>query len=184
MMSAMERDWARLGALLKRAARARGLQQKDIAERLRRQRGAIRNIETGNISTVSDTVEAYAQLVGWSDGSVDAVLAGGEPELASDAEPSPVIPVRTALADPDAAREAGLDDLSLRVLAALSEGPLVDSDVLTIPMAGGTLRAALVVRGAPDMTPDQQRQAVREWEAREQAVRAAAEGDEQSDTDR
>lgn len=182
MMCDMERDWARLGSRLRRDSRARGLQQQDVAARIGVGRGAIANIEQGVAKKVTLTIRAYARLAGWTEDSIDAVLAGGEPTRDADEEPSS-LPTQKALSDPGAAREAGLDDLSLRVLAALGEGTLVDSDVLTIPIAGSTLRATLVVRGAPDMTPAQLREALREWETREGALRAAASGDGPSDSD-
>ncbi|MFE2909980.1 helix-turn-helix domain-containing protein, partial [Streptomyces olivaceus] len=51
----MERDWARLGAELKAARVRLGIEQQDIAEATGTTRGAIANIETGALRSVSTT---------------------------------------------------------------------------------------------------------------------------------
>lgn len=170
MMCTMTDHWARLGAELKAAGKARGLQQKAIAEAIGVGRGAIANIEKGDIKKVSPTVRAYARLVGWTDDSPERVLAGGEPM------PTPQQP---ALEPAHLAIESSQSDLSLRVRQALEEGPLVDSQVLTLRTPGGELRATIVVRGEPDASPEELHDALVAWRDREAALRRLSEDADQ-----
>src|SRR5437868_6874544 len=78
----MASDWARLGEKLKTSRIARDMEQQQVAAAIGVKRGAVRNIEQGNIAKVTPTVRAYATHVGWADGSVEQVLAGGDPVLA------------------------------------------------------------------------------------------------------
>ena len=86
MMSTMTTaNWARLGAALVAAREELGLQQQEVAQRIGVKRGALANIEHGRIAKVTTTLRAYARLVGWTDDSLEVVLAGGEPIARQDA---------------------------------------------------------------------------------------------------
>ncbi|NJQ04232.1 helix-turn-helix domain-containing protein [Streptomyces lonarensis] len=151
----MDTEWARLGDLLRSARKAQGLSQPAVAERLGLSgRAQVARIDRGDIKVVSDTLRAYAQLVGWTSGSVEAVLRGGEPTLADERK----------------APSVDVGDLSLRVIEALREGPLVDSQVVTLHTPGGRLRAAIVVRGDEDASPEELQAALEEWRDRERAL--------------
>ncbi|MFF2940263.1 helix-turn-helix domain-containing protein [Streptomyces niveus] len=135
----MTRDWARLGEMLKNAARAeRGMEQQDVAEAIGVKRGALWNIETGNIARVTNTVRTYARLVGWTDESIEIVLGGGDPVQR---DPEPTAP------SSEKAPEAAGSDLSVLVQQALREGPLLDSRVAEVSTPSGKVRATIVVRG-------------------------------------
>ncbi|MFE2808821.1 MULTISPECIES: helix-turn-helix domain-containing protein [Streptomyces] len=153
----MERDWARLGAELKAARVRLGIEQQDIAEATGKTRGAIANIEKGALRSVSTTVLTYAEKVGWPPDRIDEILdnEGAGPDVATSS------------------------DLSLRVVQALQEGPLLDSQVLTVPTSGGEVQATIVVRGQPGMSPEDLLAALKEWRERERALHGL--DDEESD---
>lgn len=164
MMWNMQRDWSRLGAALKAAREARGLGQADVGEEIGVKRGAMRNIENGQLSRITPTVRAYAHVVGWSDGSVEAVLAGGEPVSAARPSGGPEV---------NAAGVIAAEELPLRIRAALADGPLIDSAVISLPGEGGEADAQMVVvvKGRPNASPDQLRKALLAWEQTEQQLR-------------
>lgn len=146
MMSPMDRNWARLGETLKAARSERGMEQQDVAGRIGVKRGALRNIERGEIVKVTPTVLAYARLVGWAENSVERVLDGGDPVLREDSGPNQAVM-------PEPAVEAS--DLSIRVQQALKEGPLIDSRVTEVTTPSGRVKATIVVRGEEGTSADQ-----------------------------
>lgn len=146
MMDAMTRDWARLGSMLKNAARVeRGMEQQDVAEAIGVKRGALWNIEKGAIAKVTPTVMAYARLVGWADESVEAVLNGGDPVRC---DPEPTAP------SSEKAPEPAASDLSVLVQQALREGPLLESRVAEVNTPSGKVRATIVIRGEDGTPPE------------------------------
>jgi DNA-binding XRE family transcriptional regulator len=138
IMGSMDRNWVRLGHKLKAARSEHEMEQQDVAARIGVKRGAMRNIEQGNISKVTPTVIAYARLVGWTEDSIERVLDGGDPVLREDGAPSHA-------AGPEEPPEPS--DLSVRVRQALKEGPLIDSRVTEVTTPSGRVRATIVVRG-------------------------------------
>ncbi|MFJ9573617.1 helix-turn-helix domain-containing protein [Streptomyces bacillaris] len=169
----MDRDWARLGSALRAAREDLGLGQLQVAERIGVKRGALRNVERGEISRVTPTVREYARIVGWTEASVDAVLNGGEPTREEAAPPGPDM---TVLVDTP-------EELPLRIKAALaSDGPVLDTAVITLTGVDGLDSGAqmvIVVKGRTDaLTPEQIREALLQWEKTEAQIRkSGAAGD-------
>lgn len=163
----MDRDWARLGAALKAAREDLGLEQQQVAEQIGVKRGALRNIEIGAFSRVTPTVRAYARTVGWTDTSVDDVLAGGSPTPDAPAPPTEV--EATTVAD------VAPDELPLRIKAALAAGPLLDAVVIDLPAEEGEdpeAQMVVIVKGRRgDATPEQIRKALLQWEKAEAQIR-------------
>lgn len=145
MMRAMNRNWARLGELLKAARSERGWEQQDVAGRIGVKRGALYNIERGEVSKITPTLIAYARLMGWTDDSIEHVLDGGEPVIR---EGKPDHVQRS-----ESAREPS--DLSIRVQQALKEGPLIDSRVTEVATPSGRVKATIVVRGEEGTPPEE-----------------------------
>lgn len=171
MMCHMDRDWARLGAALRAARQNLGLEQQQVAERIGVKRGALRNIEVGEISRVTPTVREYARIVGWTEASIDAVLTGGEPT--QEAEPS----------DESTTVIAGTpEELPLRIKAALaSDGPVLDTAVISLFGADGAdgdddVQMVVVVKGRNNATPEQIRKALLQWEKTEAQIRRSGSG--------
>lgn len=156
----MDRDWARLGQLLKAGRERSGLEQQQIAHSIGVGRGAIRNIEKGDIKKASTTVRSYARLVGWTDDAVDTVLDGGDPTYKSE------VPTADSTGPaPAPATSPHVEDLSLAVQAALRNGPLLDSKVLRVRTPAGDITATIVARGDSSMTPEELHEALRAWQA-------------------
>lgn len=166
-MCAMTYDWARLSKALQAARKARGIGQVELGELVGVRRSAIQKIERGDMKKVTPTIRAIARVVGWTDDSVDRVLAGGEPELAEPKAPD----------EPEAeVAFLGRSDLSLRLVHDItSGGPLLDATVL--PLADDDVELGhmvIVVRGKPDASPQAIRRALEEWERREMRLRGVA----------
>lgn len=167
----MDRDWARLGSALRAARDTLGLEQQQVAERIGVKRGALRNVERGEISRVTPTVREYARIVGWTDASIDAVLSGGEPTR----ETSP---------PPDDAATVAVDtpeELPLRIKAALAAaGPLLDTAVIDLPGEDGEdseAQMVIIVKGrGGDATPEQIQKALLQWEKAEAQIRRSGGG--------
>lgn len=147
----MDLDWDRLGTALQaaRLAMAPELTQDELAVELGVGRSTIQNIERGQVfKRATPTIRAFARRVGWTDDSVDRVLAGGEPTLA--AEPSTRVPGYYPF-----------PGLPLRIEHELkSEGELVDTVV--IPLGDGA-SAVVVVKNPPDATPEQRQRNLDAW---------------------
>src|SRR5688572_10212326 len=87
----MTLDWQRLGQALKatrsktRDARGAKLTQEQAAVELGVSRSVIQNIERGiGFDKPTPTIREYARRLGWAEGSVDRVLAGGDPAHAAE----------------------------------------------------------------------------------------------------
>lgn len=145
----MDHDWQRLGKALQATRRARTpkITQDQAAAELGVSRSAIQNIERGvGFTKTTPTLREYARRLGWQDGSIDAVLAGGEPTLAGE--------------DP-ALAPAELHGLPSRVKRELEqEGDLVDTAVIQLP-GGGT--AVVIVKDQPGATPEQREMNLEAW---------------------
>lgn len=166
----MERDWGRLGSLLRADRTAQGLTQDDIGARIGVHRNTVRAIDSGTGTRVTTSIRAYARELGWADGSIEAVLAGGEPVRPAPAAPSALeIDAATRIA------ELLVSRLPQRVLQELSDGHVVDSDVIDLRADGSAAVLTLVLeRGEELPAPDQVRDDLRRWSHVQRDLRRAA----------
>ncbi|KKZ74891.1 helix-turn-helix domain-containing protein [Streptomyces showdoensis] len=176
----MELDWKRLGKALKAARMAPGvdLTQEEMAEDLGLGRSVIQLIEGGNeYKKPTPSIRAYAARVGWAEGSIETVLAGGQPSLVGE-EGSRRAP-RPEVADP--AVDAGLP---VRIVHELKgRGELLDTAVIPLGDGGSMV---VVVKGKPGASPEEIARNLEAWrEAHGQLLeldyRKAAERDERRD---
>jgi DNA-binding XRE family transcriptional regulator len=169
----MDRDWARLGAALKADRERQGHTQKTAARALSAALTSIQEIERGHEYTKpTRTIRAYAQMLGWTEGSVEQVLAGGAPDYLRTDTPPTDAAVHEAPADTD------FDDkrLPLRIVHELSdEGELLDTAVIKIGEKG---RAVIVVKGEPGVSADELLDELRAWNRK----RASLEGEDGPDS--
>ncbi|WP_328439312.1 helix-turn-helix domain-containing protein [Streptomyces sp. NBC_00444] len=147
-MEPMARDWAHLGEKLRDGRIARGKEQQEVAAEIGVKRGAVRNIEIGNVSKVTPTIRSYAKLVGWSDRSVEEVLDGGEPTM-TDAESA------RAQGETGSGEQLSTSDLSLEVQESLRRGPLLQSRVQEVTTPAGRVRATIVLRGEDGLSQEE-----------------------------
>lgn len=145
----MDRDWKRLGKALQATRRARPGKptQEQLAGDMDVSRSLIQNIERGiGFEKPTPALREYARRLGWAEGSIETVLAGGEPTLAEDATPG---------------EPADLTGLPGRIKHELGRGgELVDTVVIQLP-GGGT--AVVIVKDQPDATPEQREQNLEAW---------------------
>ncbi|MER7734162.1 helix-turn-helix transcriptional regulator [Streptomyces erythrochromogenes] len=159
----MDRDWARLGKALQAARRASGVTQEQLADELGVGRSAVQLIERGKeFSKPSQTQRAFARRVGWADGSIEAVLAGGEPTVEAAATPPP--------APDDVLTDSRLP---LRIVDELADdGALLDTTVVPL---GDDARMVVVVKGKPGASAAELRRDLEKWRAAYQHLLEAVE---------
>ncbi|MCX4752927.1 helix-turn-helix domain-containing protein [Kitasatospora purpeofusca] len=172
-MSTMDRDWVRLGRMLAAARKAAGLTQGEMASELDLARATVQKIERGHeYGKVTPTHRALAQRVGWTADSVEAVLAGSEPDRAVGAHsPPPTTPELDSV----------LDELSERVRLALLGGQVVDGDVIDLaPDDPDSVAVLILKRGAtrPPASPERMREDLRKWSQLQRAARQIFSDDE------
>jgi transcriptional regulator with XRE-family HTH domain len=146
----MERDWTRLGRALAAARRAMDGRptQQQLAEIVGVSRATVQAVERGKPFTkITPTLRAVERAVGWKEGSLESVLAGAEPA-----------PARAGLrgglfADPYAAaadRPVLAGGLPLRVVQELSEGEVLDTEVLDLTGPGSRCKMIVVLKRERD----------------------------------
>ncbi|MCX5398959.1 helix-turn-helix transcriptional regulator [Streptomyces sp. NBC_00102] len=142
--------WAGLGDAFKAARATLKLTQSDIMEALDVSRATVQNVERGKAFTrPTSTHRAYARLVGWTEGSVDQVLAGGEPTPAAAATPGGKGPGGRVP-----------DDLPLHIAEELASGRLLDTAVIRMPGGG---QAVVVARGREGGSPEELQASLEAW---------------------
>lgn len=167
-MCTMGRDWDRLGRTLAVARKAAGLTQGELAANLDLARATIQKVERGHeYGKITSIHRAIARRVGWTEDSIETVLAGGEPTLAeAGAHAPPTVGQAPAL-------DSVLDELSERVRLALLGGRVVDGDVIDLaPDDPDSVAVLILKRGErPNATPEQMRSDLRKWSALQRAAR-------------
>lgn len=153
-MGRMTQQWDRLGASLKAGREALRLTQAEVAQRIGIERNSLRLIETGTSKRVTNTIRAYAREIGWADGSIEAVLAGGEPEV--DSPPVLVFPKRSA-EQPDLG-------LSPRLYRDLQQGHVLENVLIDLTPSGSLgVAVVLIERPGVEVTEEQQAADMRTW---------------------
>ncbi|MEV0917901.1 helix-turn-helix transcriptional regulator [Streptomyces sp. NPDC049967] len=145
-------DWVRLGEAFKtaRATHEPKLTQDDVQRALDVSRATVQNIERGKVfSRPSASHQAYARLVGWTEDSVEQVLAGGDPVSAVESSQA-VVEQSTPVPD----------GLPLRIAEELTAGQLLDTMVIRLPGGG---QAVVVARGKENGTPEEIQAALEAW---------------------
>ncbi|MFE6785125.1 helix-turn-helix domain-containing protein [Streptomyces sp. NPDC057680] len=157
----MDLDWTRLGKALRDARRAAAvsLTQEEMAEEIGVGRSVIQLIEAGNkYKKPTASMRTYAARVGWADGSIEAVLAGGEPTLkaAPARAPESGPPARAPESGPPA--DAGLP---LRIVHELKgKGDLLDTAVIPL---GDDANMVVVVKGKPGASIEEIERSLEAW---------------------
>lgn len=167
-MAAMD-DFARLGEQLKAARQARRprVSQTDVAAALRVGRSTIQKMEGETVSQVTPTtVQAYARWLGWTEDSIQHVLAGGDPKMATDGEKPALQPVPSLGLSPDVEYE-------------LRTGRVLQSQVFNLGPDEEDGQIIVVLQGRKDATPEEvERIAAKYRRARRHLQGIASEPDE------
>ncbi|MFI0827187.1 helix-turn-helix domain-containing protein [Streptomyces roseolus] len=159
-------DWSGLGAALRARREDLRWSQDAVGQQIGVQRNALRRIEGGIISRVSSTVRAYARVIGWTDDSVDAVLAGGQPTLREDVDEEQKNVSAQVKAEPDVAGEVAralMSRLPARIVQEIVDGQVVEHDVLDLRPDGSSALMTLVVERSPEVSTAQVQEDLRHW---------------------
>lgn len=141
----MGRDWVRLAEAIEAAREAKNLTQVALAKAAGVSESTIQNLESGTErKRVPASLPTVERALGWTAGSGERVLEGGDPE-----------PLGEAAAPPS--------DLPLRIIQELQDGPLLDTTVLDLTPLGSNARMIVVVKGEPDASPEQIRADLLAW---------------------
>lgn len=147
----MDEGWKRVGSAVRDARNRQGLTQRELAKRIDASESAIRAIERGQpFNKVTGTLRAVERVLGWGEGSIEAVRDGGEPAPA----------VATDLPPP----AGSLDGLPYRIAEALAAGTALDTRLKSIGPGG---EIVVIVKGREGATPEELRAILREWERQE-----------------
>lgn len=150
----MDLDWTRLGKALRDARRAApvSLTQEEMAEAIGVGRSVIQLIEAGNeYKKPTPSVRAYAARVGWEEGSIERVLAGGDPQMKGATPQAPAA---------DVPSETGLP---LRIVHELKgRGDLLDTAVIPL---GDDASMVVVVKGKPGASIEEIERSLEAWRA-------------------
>jgi DNA-binding XRE family transcriptional regulator len=133
-----DEQWGVLGRRLAEARRAAEGRPTQVAigNRIGVSLATVKSIERGRpYERVQPTHRAFAAAVGWADGSVEAVLAGGEPTLAGTSSQAEQAPQGDLL--------EGLPDLAR---LALTEGRAIDARVVSAS-PGDDREVVVVLKG-------------------------------------
>lgn len=132
-------DYPRLAKAIQARATALGWKQRDLIQRTHISRGTLQTLWKGvDVPPPSPATKIGVEdLLGWERGSVDAILAGGEPTTRPQAPEGAEGDANAASAA--APRASTLTDMPLRVQLALGEGRPLDYDVLEFEVGGRTM---------------------------------------------
>ncbi|WP_405582602.1 helix-turn-helix domain-containing protein [Streptomyces sp. NBC_01190] len=149
----MDGDWSRLGKAVQAARNGMGLSQVGLGELAGVKRTAIQTIERGHtFLRVTSTLRDVEHALGWGRGSIELILAGGDP--LAPGEPG-------ELDSNGRLRSGAYGGLPLRVTHALTEGTTLDTTI--VPLTPNA-EMVVVVKGKPSATPEQLRLALLAWE--------------------
>lgn len=158
----MDGDWAHLARQLARARKLVGLTQAELADELGVGLSTVQKMERPGVpwAKISPTHRLAARFYGWSDGSIQSVLNGDEPEIVGGGAP-----VRSARPTDAqlAAYEALTEGMSPRAREALARGLTLDTVV--VDMAGGEGPSAVLIfkDTQSDASPEEKRIYMRKW---------------------
>lgn len=145
----MEQNWKAVAEAIRASRLAMGMTQERLAHEVGVSRVTIQSLESGSPRTrVSTALLEVARTLGWPNGRVEELLAGG------DSAP----PVRHARQD----EKPEGSGLPLRIAEELEQGRTYDAQVVDLPGESGA-RMIVVVKGDNDATPEQIQEALLAW---------------------
>ena len=168
-------DWERLGRAFAAGREEVGLTQVSAAKALGVSRTPIQAVERGRQSNgqpftkVTQTMRAYAKLVGWTDDSPARILNGQEPEPATQPVSSPTV-------EPPS-------DLPPAVDRELRSGKTLDHTVVHLGSEDDDTRIIVVLKGGESMTEQEIDEAWQKWRRTRRHIQAIpGESDTPSDS--
>lgn len=153
-------DWVRLGIAFKASRKDKGLTQPEAGALIGVSKGPIQTIDRGvPHSRVTGTMRAYARLLDWTEGSIERVLAGGDPIV--HAGPEGPVGVGESAEVAEATYVARDFALPLRIRKELDDdGELLDTAVITLPGGG---RALVIVKSKEGASAEEIEEDLKAW---------------------
>ncbi|MFJ8842989.1 helix-turn-helix domain-containing protein [Streptomyces cyaneofuscatus] len=134
----MSEDWTRLSAAIRTARKARGWTQHQLAEVAGIGFSTVQRLESGvPFTRRPPSLDRIERALGWKVGSADAVLAGGEPEMADTVDAA-------AAREGDevvSAQAKQTARLPRRIEHELASGEVLDTEVLQL----GNSRVRMII---------------------------------------
>lgn len=144
----MDAQWTRLGQAYAAGRESQNLTQGDVVDRTGLGMSTVQAIERGGpFKGITASMRLYAVLLGWAPGSIEAVLAGGQPTQM-----------------PPATGQPGIKGLPYRMAKALEDGTALDTRLRFLRPGG---EVVLILKGREGATDEEKRAILREWERRE-----------------
>ncbi|MFH8380686.1 helix-turn-helix transcriptional regulator [Kitasatospora sp. NPDC018058] len=164
----MDRDWGRLGRAVKAARQDSGMTQDDLAKAVGVGLSTVQTLERGSRSyaKVNATHKAIAKAVGWTEDSVEAVLAGGNPTIQGrHGDVTPSVEAEGEVVD------ELLDELTGRVRAALLGGRVADATAIALDTPDEGDVVIIWKEGETrDLTPEERRKLQKKWSRLQRAA--------------
>ncbi|MFD4921209.1 helix-turn-helix transcriptional regulator [Streptomyces goshikiensis] len=157
----MDRDWKRLGRAIKAQREHLGMAtQQDLADNAGVTRQTVQSLEAGTErKRTPPTIGKVEKALGWEPGTATRILSEAAPE----------------------ATPRFAEGMPMRIAKELSDGQVVDTDVLDLTLPGSKSRLVVVFKQdseAANMDPAELRAALQEWTRIQRALRQITAGDE------
>lgn len=153
-MRPMTLSWERLSKAVRTARRARGWTQHDLAVAAGIGFSTVQRLESGESYTRRPmSLDRVERALDWASGSVDIILTGGDP-----------LPIKSAEDTEQSPRPAEPSPLPRRLTHELTEGEVVDHEV--IDLSSGGLKLIVIATTPRPETPEDEEQVaedLREW---------------------
>lgn len=171
-------NWVRLGQELAAARRTRKLKQRELADLAGVSLATVQAIEGGKtFARVTPTIRALARLVGWQEGSAEAVLAGGEPTYMPAAATGQLELLDHGAPEP-AERDDWAERIPLRIREEVREGQVLDSGTYDLSQKDTDVQILVMIKAPSGATPEQIREYLQVWRRAERELRKIGESGE------
>ncbi|MER5769590.1 helix-turn-helix domain-containing protein [Streptomyces sp. NPDC001985] len=163
-------NWPALGNHLQAAREARRMTQPQLADRVGVSLSTVQSVEAGKpFAKVTPTIRAMARIVGWTEDSPEAVLAGEEPSYVED--------YPRAGGDEPPQEEQETPALPPLIAEELREGQILGSGVYDLTQEGSSAQLIVIVKGPSDATPEDMRRYAQAWRQKDRALRKLESGE-------
>lgn len=156
----MTTDWDRLAGAIRERRKVLDMTQQQLADAAGVDRSTIKNLEGARTpKRLPSSIAAVEQALGWTSGSAQTVLAGGEPTI--------VIPPTGEYPPAQDPFQPLADRLPVSVLDELSTGEVYAADIHDLTVDGGMRIITVAVRHPEEpgrqVTPERRRHNHRAW---------------------
>lgn len=151
----MDHAWPALATAIAARREAIPLTQDELAEAMNVGRSTVQKLENPRTTytKIQPIHREVAYQLGWTRGSIEQVLAGGEPTLRADE-------VAAASAAPGASMPSGTPQ---RIRRALTGGEAIDTELIPIDEDSDSGLVMMIKQGDKELAEDKMDQVMRRW---------------------